>query len=126
MSPTGIRTDASCTLAPSVRVGIAENATRPPATIPPMASLAMAVREPGCQRPRRDYVIEKGSNKGFLHSHILIKIKHTTNVKLDYKKIKSKVCKDLGLKNIYMKNYVSKNNDQNILQYINKYVKKDD
>ena len=73
-----------------------------------------------------DYVIEKGSNKGFLHSHILIKIKHTTNVKLDFKKIKTKIFTDLGLKNIYMKNYVSKNNDQNILQYINKYVKKDD
>ena len=70
-----------------------------------------------------DYVIEKGLNKGFLHSHILIKIKHTTNVKLDFKKIKSKICTDLGLKNIYLKNYVSKNNDQNILQYIQKYVK---
>ena len=70
------------------------------------------------------YVVERGNQKGFLHCHALIKIKHTTNVKLNYKTFKAKIQNDLGLKNIYFKNYISKANDDNILNYIDKYVKK--
>lgn len=70
------------------------------------------------------YVVEKGNNKGMLHCHALVKIKHITNVKLDYSKIKTKIKNDLGLKNIYFKNYMSKSNNENILNYIDKYVKK--
>ena len=70
-----------------------------------------------------DYVIEKGHQKKRLHTHILIKIKHNTNVKLNFVKIKKHICDSLGLKNIYIKNLMSKANDDNILQYIAKYVK---
>jgi hypothetical protein len=70
-----------------------------------------------------DYIIEKGHNQKRLHSHILIKIKHKTTVKLDFVKIKRHICDTLGLKNIYMKNIMSKSNENNILEYINKYSK---
>ena len=70
-----------------------------------------------------DYTIERGKEKGFLHIHILFKIKHFTNIQLDYDKIKSKITNDLGLENIYMYNKLIRgNNNDNILEYINKYI----
>ena len=70
-----------------------------------------------------DYIIEKGTKKGFLHCHALVKINHITNVKLDFKKIKTHIQDSLQLKNIYFKSYMSKNNEQNILQYLDKFTK---
>ena len=71
-----------------------------------------------------DYVIEKGNTQKRLHAHMLIKIKHNTNVKLNFPKIKKYICESLGLKNIYMNNMMSRANNDNILQYIDKYTKK--
>ena len=70
-----------------------------------------------------DYTIERGKEKGFLHIHILFKIKHFTKIQLDYDKIKSKITNDLGLENIYMYNKLIRgNNNETILEYINKYI----
>jgi hypothetical protein len=70
-----------------------------------------------------DYTIERGKEKGFLHIHILFKIKHFTKIQLDYDKIKFKITNDLGLENIYMYNKLIRgNNNDNILEYINKYI----
>lgn len=69
-----------------------------------------------------DYVIEVGGKKNCLHSHIFVKITHNTNVKLNYAKLKEKVCSTLGLPNIHFKNSMVRSNDTNILDYINKYT----
>ena len=70
-----------------------------------------------------DYTIERGKERGFLHIHILFKFKHFTKIQLDYDKIKSKITNDLGLDNIYMYNkLIRNNNNDNILEYINKYI----
>jgi hypothetical protein len=70
-----------------------------------------------------DYIIERGTKKGQIHCHALIKIKHFTRLQLDYKKLKEKVKKDLGLKNIYLNNRLVRNSgSENIVEYLNKYV----
>ncbi len=70
-----------------------------------------------------DYTIERGTKKGQLHIHIMFKIKHFTRIQLNYDKIKTKICDDLGLKNIYCYNRLLKPNDSdNVQDYINKYV----
>ena len=69
-----------------------------------------------------EYVIEVGSKKNMLHFHGLIKFKHKTSVKLDYKKLKQKICGELGLPNIHLDNKIVKaNNEDNIISYIDKY-----
>ena len=69
-----------------------------------------------------DYVVEKGNIKGQLHTHILFKIKHHTNIQLNYNKIKEKIKNDLDLTNIYMYNKLVRNNgSQNIMDYLEKY-----
>ena len=69
-----------------------------------------------------DYTIEKGTIKNQLHIHILFKIRHFTNIQLNYQKIKDKIKKDLGLKNVYMLNKLIRNsNNENILDYLDKY-----
>jgi hypothetical protein len=70
-----------------------------------------------------EYVVEKGGEKNCLHCHIFLKFTHTTDVKLNYPAIKSKICTSLGLPNIYMMNRVSKGSNENILEYMNKYNK---
>ena len=71
-----------------------------------------------------EYVIEVGTQKNMLHFHGLIKFRHKTAIKLDYKKIKAKICTDLGLKNIHLDNKIVKaNNEDNIIAYIDKYKK---
>lgn len=70
-----------------------------------------------------EYVCELGGKKQSLHAHVLIKIEHNTNIKLDFDKIKNKVKNDLGLKSIHFKNYMIRDNNNNVLNYINKYVK---
>jgi hypothetical protein len=68
------------------------------------------------------YFIERGTQKGFLHMHSLIKILHKTQVKLDLKKIREYVSKELGLTGIHIHvRIVRANNEQNILEYLSKY-----
>jgi len=68
------------------------------------------------------YVIERGNKKGFLHFHSLIKIKHKTQVKLDLKKIREYVSKELGLTGIHIHvRIVKANSEEGILEYIDKY-----
>ena len=70
-----------------------------------------------------DYVIERGTKKGQIHAHALVKIKHFTRLQLDYKKMKEVVKKDLGLKNIYLNNRLVRNSgSESIVEYLNKYV----
>ncbi len=68
-----------------------------------------------------DYTIERGSKKGQLHIHILFKFKHHSKIQLNYTKIKDKLIKDLGLKNVYMYNRLIRNNgSENVLDYLSK------
>ena len=70
-----------------------------------------------------DYTIERGTKKGQLHIHILFKFKHHTKIQLNYQKIKEAITKQLGLSNIYMYNKLVRNSgNDNILEYLNKYV----
>ena len=70
-----------------------------------------------------DYTIERGLKKGQLHIHILFKFKHFTKIQLNYSKIKDKIKNDLGLDNVYMYNKLIRNSgNENVLDYINKYV----
>ena len=70
-----------------------------------------------------DYTIERGNKRGFLHIHILFRFKHNTKIQLDYENIKKHYCETLGLDNIYMFNKLIRNaNNDNILEYINKYI----
>ena len=69
-----------------------------------------------------DYTVERGTKHGQLHCHILLKFDHSTKVQLDYAKIREKILKDTGLKNIYMYNRLVRNSgSQNILQYLDKF-----
>jgi hypothetical protein len=68
-----------------------------------------------------NYVVEKGTEKNCLHTHILLKFKHNTKVQLNYKKIKEDICNKLGLPNIHLKNILVKNNNDKILDYMNKF-----
>ena len=70
-----------------------------------------------------DYTIERGTKKGQLHIHILFKFKHHTKIQLNYQKIKEAITKRLGLSNIYIYNKLVRNSgNDNILEYLNKYV----
>ena len=70
-----------------------------------------------------DYVLERGQKKGQLHIHILFKIKHFTQIQLNYDKIKEKIKLDLGLSNVYMQNKLLKmSNNDSIVDYLNKYI----
>lgn len=70
-----------------------------------------------------DYVIELGTQKGRLHCHILFKFEHFTKIQLDYDKIKAKILKDTGLKNVYMYNrLIRASSSQNIMDYLGKYT----
>ena len=70
-----------------------------------------------------DYTIERGTKKGQLHIHIMFKIRHFTKIQLNYDKIKTKICNDLGLENIYVYNRLLRPNESdNVEDYINKYI----
>ena len=70
-----------------------------------------------------DYVIERGTKKGQIHCHALIKIKHFTRLQLNYKKMKQKIQHDLGLPNIYLNNRLVRNSgSETIVEYLNKYT----
>ena len=70
-----------------------------------------------------DYTIERGTKKGQLHIHIMFKIRHFTKIQLNYDKIKTKICNDLELNNVYMYNRLLKPNESdNVEDYINKYI----
>ena len=70
-----------------------------------------------------DYTIERGTKKGQLHIHIMFKIRHFTKIQLNYEKIKTKICNDLGLENIYVYNRLLRPNESdNVEDYINKYI----
>ena len=67
-----------------------------------------------------EYVVERGSKMRSLHTHIMIKFKHNSNVKLNYKKIKDKIKSELGLNNIYFQNKMVRANNENLANYLNK------
>lgn len=70
-----------------------------------------------------DYIIERGTKKGQIHAHALVKFTHFTKLQLNYKKMKEKVQSELGLKNIYLNNRLIRNSgSQNIIEYLNKYA----
>ena len=70
-----------------------------------------------------DYTIERGTKKRQLHIHIMFKIRHFTKIQLNYDKIKTKICNDLELNNVYMYNRLLKPNESdNVEDYINKYI----
>ena len=70
-----------------------------------------------------DYIIERGTKKGQIHAHALVKFTHFTKLQLNYKKMKEKVQNELGLKNIYLNNRLIRNSgSENIVEYLNKYV----
>lgn len=71
-----------------------------------------------------DYVVERGNKKNMLHCHIYLKFTHNTDVKLDYAAIKNKFREDLGLKNLHLENRMVRSNNENVLEYLNKYAKK--
>ena len=59
-----------------------------------------------------------------LHCHIYLKFTHNTDVKLDFAAIKRKICDELGLPNIHLKNMMVRSNNENVLDYMSKYAKK--
>jgi hypothetical protein len=70
-----------------------------------------------------EYTIERGSKKGHLHLHVLLKFKHKTRIQLNYQKIKDKLKKDLDRPNIYLYNRLIRNTGaETVLEYINKYT----
>lgn len=71
------------------------------------------------------YVIERGTKKRMIHSHIFVKFTHTAkDLKLNYTKIKSDIANNLGLPNIFFNCRMVHNNDKSVLEYIDKYVQK--
>ena len=69
-----------------------------------------------------EYIVELAPKTKSLHAHIFLKFKHNTNLKLDYKKFKGKICKELGLHNIFFSNKVARGSHQSIQDYLNKYA----
>lgn len=67
-----------------------------------------------------DSATKYGPKNNSVHTHININLKHNTLLKLDYSKIKKKICEDLNLKNIYMNSKLYNNNAMNLKDYINK------
>jgi hypothetical protein len=68
-----------------------------------------------------DYVIERGPTTKALHAHILIKVEHTSNIKLEYGKIKQHIMDILGLDNLYCNaKLVKPTSDDYILSYLDK------
>lgn len=69
------------------------------------------------------YTIERGDKQHRLHIHILFQFTHFSKILLNYDKIKSKICDDMGLENVYMLNKLIKNSGQmNITDYLQKYT----
>ena len=48
-----------------------------------------------------DADVEKGSARGFLHTHILLSIKHTTSLRLSYPVVRAAFAKILGLEKVH-------------------------
>lgn len=68
-----------------------------------------------------DYVIERGGKTKALHCHILVKIHHTSNLRLDYDKIKNQIKDDLELNNVYINaKLVRPSSDDWLEEYIDK------
>jgi hypothetical protein len=73
-----------------------------------------------------DYTVERGKTNQ-IHTHILIKIKHDSNIQLNYGAIKEKICGDLGLDNVYMNNKLLGQNAWGadfLESYVNKMLNK--
>lgn len=71
--------------------------------------------------------IERGEKTDTIHAHIFVGISHYSKIQLDRKKIKEKICDDLGLKNIYISKIIvlrhNTNADrENFLEYARKNV----
>lgn len=64
--------------------------------------------------------IELGPATGTVHSHILVKIAHYTNVRLEYQHFKETIMKDMGLKNIFMNIKLYRNAGDRLETYLNK------
>lgn len=73
-----------------------------------------------------DYTVERGKTNQ-IHSHILLKFKHNSNIQLNYGAIKDKICDDLGLDNVYINNKLLGQNawgDSFLKDYVNKMLNK--
>lgn len=62
--------------------------------------------------------IELGPTTGTIHSHILVKIAHYTNVRLEYQYFKEQIMKDMGLKNIFMNVKLYRNANDTLERYL--------
>jgi uncharacterized protein YecE (DUF72 family) len=46
--------------------------------------------------------VERGGKMNQIHAHALICVTHYTKVQLNIKELRAKICKDMGLKNVYI------------------------
>ena len=68
-----------------------------------------------------DYVVEVGSIKKQIHTHIMMKFTHFTRIQLHFQKIKEFFKKELRLKNIYFQAKLLKPSaSDNIIDYLEK------
>ena len=70
-----------------------------------------------------DYVVEVGSIKKQIHTHIMMKFTHFTRIQLHFQKIKEFFKKELRLKNVYFQAKLLKPSaSDNIIDYLEKMV----
>lgn len=69
------------------------------------------------------YTVERGSNNGQIHAHVLVAVSHRTQITLDFTAIKEKVKEEMELPNIYFLSKLFRNASHNLEDYINKDVK---
>jgi hypothetical protein len=70
-----------------------------------------------------DYVVEVGSIKKQIHTHIMMNFTHFTRIQLHFQKIKAFFEKELRLKNVYFQAKLLKPSaSDNIIDYLEKMV----
>jgi len=70
-----------------------------------------------------DYTIEIGSQKKQIHTHIMLKFKHYTQIQLNFRKIKEFFKTKLGLNNVYMQaKLLRASASENVIDYLNKMI----
>jgi hypothetical protein len=61
---------------------------------------------------------EKGHKKGFMHSHVLVKLRHNTKVQFKYDILRRVLEKELGLEGVHIDCKGYGNSDKTLEQYI--------
>lgn len=82
---------------------------------------------------KMEYALEKGKKCGFVHSHILLKIEHVSNIQLKFREMKEKVrqCLDfesLGLnpeRKFYFNVRIVKDNNASVRYYMEKEAREE-